>query len=200
MIAVDTDRERCAEVFALRSACWQNGYRPLAVYSPGAVFRGEPIKNAGAAPVGSDWLKQAMRDPPWIIGAPQRGSPHALNTGLVTGELSGLAIDVMTQDVVDQIVSRIEEVLGPTPLSRTGNPPQILMCYRAAEPFGKISTQDYTMPDGSKAHFETLAPVSRSSPSAFILSPGSPTAGPTDRRLIRHWPSCPRSPRSRRTT
>jgi len=62
----------------------------------------------------------------------------------------------MTQDVVDQIVSRIEEVLGPTPLSRTGNPPQILMCYRAAEPFEKISTQHYTMPDGSKAHFEIL--------------------------------------------
>ena len=36
MIAVDTDRERCAEVFALRCVCWQNGYRPLAVYSPGA--------------------------------------------------------------------------------------------------------------------------------------------------------------------
>ena len=34
MIAVDTDRERCAEVFALRCVCWQNGYRPLAVYSP----------------------------------------------------------------------------------------------------------------------------------------------------------------------
>ena len=47
MIAVDTDREhyidvvaianaaaaaeraRCAEVFALRCVCWQNGYRPL---------------------------------------------------------------------------------------------------------------------------------------------------------------------------
>ena len=156
MIAVDTDRERCAEVFALRCVCWQNGYRPLAVYSPGAKFRGELVKGAGKRPVTTDWLKLAMQDPPWVVGDSRRVSSLALNTGLLTGEMSGLDIGAMTKDVVDQIVSRIEEVLGPTPLSRTGNPPQILMCYRAAEPFGKISTQHYTMPDGSKAHFEIL--------------------------------------------
>ena len=156
MIAVDTDRERCAEVFALRCVCWQNGYRPLAVYSPGAKFRGELVKGAGKRPVTTDWLKQAMQDPPWVVGAPQRVSPLALNTGLLTGELSGLDIGAMTEDVVDQIVSRIEEVLGPTPLSSIGIPPQILMCYRAVDPFGTISTQHYTMPDGSKAHFEIL--------------------------------------------
>ena len=183
MIAVDTDRERCAEVFALRCVCWQNGYRPLAVYSPGAKFRGELVKGAGKRPVTTDWLKLAMQDPPWVVGAPQRVSPLALNTGLLTGEMSGLDIGAMTKDVVDQIVSRIEEVLGPTPLSRTGNPPQILMCYRAAEPFGKISTQDYTMPDGSKAHFEILGAASagrrlrRSSCHLAALPLGRPIAG-----------------------
>ena len=64
MIAVDTDRERCAEVFALRCVCWQNGYRPLAIYSPGAKFRGEPIEGAGKRPVTTDWLKQALQDTP----------------------------------------------------------------------------------------------------------------------------------------
>jgi len=155
-LAAATERERCAEVFALRCVCFQNGYRPLAVYSPGAKFRGELVKGAGKRPVTTDWLKQAMQDPPWVVGDSRRVSSLALNTGLLTGEMSGLDIDVTIQDVVDQIVGRIEQTLGPTPLRRVGNAPKILLCYRAVEPFTKLSTPRYRMPDGSEGHFEIL--------------------------------------------
>jgi hypothetical protein len=148
MTAADT---RCAAIYELRRTCYHNGYRPLAVSSPDTL-----VENAGKAPIVKDWLTQAQQDPPWVVGAAHRVSTLALNTGLLTGELSGLDVDVMIQDVVDRIVSRIEQTLGSTPLSRIGNAPKILLCYRAAEPFKKLSTQRYQMPDGSKAHFEIL--------------------------------------------
>ena len=144
------------EVYRLRRACWENGYRPLAVYSPGAQVRGTLIRGAGKRPVGNDWLERALEDPPTIVAGPHRVSTLALNTGLLTGQLSGLDVDVLLPEVVDQIVSRIEKALGPTPLSRVGRAPKILLCYHAVEPFAKLSTRDYQMPDGSKGHFEIL--------------------------------------------
>jgi hypothetical protein len=154
--AARLEAEQCAAVFELRCACWKNGYRPLAVYTPGAIINGELVKNAGKRPVAKDWLRLAMMEPPWVVGAPNRVSTDALNTGLLTGAMSGLDIDVMIQDVVDRIVDRIEQTLGPTPLSRIGNAPKILLCYRAVEPFKKFSTPNYTMPDGSKAQLEIM--------------------------------------------
>jgi hypothetical protein len=144
-----------AAVHALRCDCWANGYRPVAVYSPGARLRdGTPIKDAGKRPVTKDWLELARRDPPDAVV--RAASSIAANTGIVAGEVSGLDIDVMIAEVVYQIVNRIELTLGPTPLSRIGRAPKTLLCYRAAEPFAKLSTAYYRMPDGSTAHVEIL--------------------------------------------
>jgi hypothetical protein len=169
--AAAAERERCAGVFALRRACWQNGYRPLAVYSVAAKFQGKPIEGAGKRPVTTDWLKQALQDPPWVVSDPGHVTSLALNTGLLTGELSGLDVDVTIQDVADQIVSRIEQTLGPTPLSRIGNPPKILLCYRAVEPFTKLSTPHYRMLNGSSGQFEILGTGQHAV--AFGVQPGT---------------------------
>jgi hypothetical protein len=143
-----------AAVHRLRRECWNRGYRPVAVFSPGAQIRGEPIKRAGKRPVSADWINLALRDPPDAVS--RSPSPLALNTGILAGEVSGCDIDVLIPEVADAIVSLIERTLGPTPLHRIGRASKILLCYRAEDPFTKLSTAIYTMPDGTEAKLEIL--------------------------------------------
>jgi hypothetical protein len=55
------------------------------------------------------------------------------------------------------MVHRIEHMLGPTPLIRTGRPPKTLLVYRLEHPLGKLSTPEMFLPDGSKVQVEVLA-------------------------------------------
>lgn len=144
-----------AAVRQVRQVCRTNGYHPTIVYSPGARFpNGKPVPRAGKRPFGKDWQRLALNDPPDAIT--RAVSSVALNTGILAGEVSGLDVDILDQGLVDQVVHRIEQVLGPTPLSRIGRAPKILLCYRAPEPFAKLSTPIYRMPDGTEAQFEIL--------------------------------------------
>ena len=145
-----------AEVADLRQRFWAHGYRPLAVWGPDQRVddQGVSLKNPGKQPRGR-WRKNAGRDPPDAVTA--EPDPRALNTGLACGDILGFDVDVLDQGLVDQIVSLIERRAGPTPLSRIGQPPKILLVYRPDHPFTKIQTPELFFPDGSKAKVELLA-------------------------------------------
>src|SRR6516225_2771844 len=104
-----------ADVRALRQTYWNNGYRPVEVWSPAAEDeKGQPIPGAGKAPRGKDWLRRALREPPDAVTSSV--SSLALNTGIVTGGPSGVDIDVPVEPLATIVTDRVEHILGPTPL------------------------------------------------------------------------------------
>jgi putative DNA primase/helicase len=145
-------------VRALRRAFWEHGYRPVAVWSPGAENdKGEPIVSAGKRPVEHDWRQKALRDPPAaVIGAVSRSAP---NTGILADQLAAVDIDVPVQPLADKIVHCIERRLGPTPLVRIGRAPKILLVYRRETPHPKLITPELYLPDGCKVRIKVQVEV-----------------------------------------
>jgi hypothetical protein len=138
------ETEHAAQVFTLRRTYWRNGYRPVPVYS------------RQKRPRGNGWLADALQDPPvWATRWPE---DVALSTGLATRTLTGIDVDILVQAVTDRIVWETEQMLGTTPLVRIGLAPKILLGFRCEEdPFRKLSTGAFVMPDGSEAKVEILA-------------------------------------------
>jgi putative DNA primase/helicase len=136
-------------VRTLRQAFWEHGYRPVAIWSPGAENnKGEPIVSAGKRPVGHDWRQKALRDPPAAVTGAV--SSVALNTGILADQLAAVDIDVPVQPLADKIVHCIERRLGPTPLVRIGGAPKILLVYRRETPHPKLIAPELYLPDGSE--------------------------------------------------
>lgn len=130
-------------VMELRQTYWRNGYRPVAIYTK------------QKRPIGNGWRADAFQDPPmWVTRWPDEA---ALSTGIATGTLAGIDVDVLDQQVVDHIVIGIERLIETTPLLRIGKAPKTLMGYRCEHPFTKQSTEVFLMPDGSDAKVEVLA-------------------------------------------
>jgi hypothetical protein len=76
---------------------------------------------------------------------------------LVTGTLAAADVDVLIQPVADRVVWEIEQIVGTTPLVRIGRAPKTLLAFRCDDPFTKLSTGTFVMPDGSEAQVEILA-------------------------------------------
>jgi predicted P-loop ATPase len=145
--AVQTQRQRL----------WARGYRPIAIWNADETVddKGEPLKNPGKQPRDT-WRTDAAATPPKATLS--RPDARALNTGILTGQVVGIDIDVLREDVVGELVAMLEERLGTTPLVRIGQPPKTLLLYQAKEPFSKISTpSSLAFPDGTSAKIEILA-------------------------------------------
>ena len=140
----DPGRVTLDAVMELRRTYWRNGYRPVAVYTK------------AKRPIGIGWRADAMQDPPlWATRWPEEA---ALSTGIVTGTIVGVDVDVMNQAIVDRIVFDIEQSIGRTPLVRIGRAPKTLLGYHCeGEPFRKLQTEVFVIPDGSEAKVEILA-------------------------------------------
>jgi putative DNA primase/helicase len=129
-----------AEVFALRQAYWHNGYRSV------------PIHTGQKRPRGNDWRNDALLDPPLAVTI--EPDQEAMSTGIITGEVVGIDVDIFEQPLVDRIVAIIERSLGITPLLRIGFPPKILLVFRGAEEFTKLSTGLFLLADRPKEYAE----------------------------------------------
>src|SRR5262249_36487411 len=128
---------------------------PIEVYGPGARDRnGEPIPKAGKRPVGKDWAERARKDPPHATEARVRSD--ALSTGILGDEAPGIDIDVRDPTLVDALAYKAEQIFGTTPLKRVGQPPKLLLVYRAAQPFAKIQTPTFILPNGTEGKVEAL--------------------------------------------
>jgi RecA-family ATPase len=120
------------EVLALRGKLWKNGFRPISVYSPGAVeWTGKPIDNAGKRPNCKNWHESALASVPDACTA--RLSLDALNTGILCDGLQAIDIDVEDSAIVAQIESAALHFLGQAPKRIRSNSARMLMLYRAAE-------------------------------------------------------------------
>ncbi len=100
----------------------QSGYEPIAVNEKA------PVSQAWqTGPITLDRIK-AMRT----------AYPEARNTGLRTGKLVGVDIDVRNPKHVEQITNLAEQVLGETRLHRFGAK-GMLLCYRNETPIRKVT-------------------------------------------------------------
>jgi hypothetical protein len=96
----------------------------------------EAIVLAGKAPVSQAWQSGPITLD--RIKAMRTAYPEARNTGLRTGKLVGIDIDVRNPEKTKSIIALAEQVLGETKLHRLGSK-GMLLCYRNESPIRKIS-------------------------------------------------------------
>ena len=136
---------------ALRQRLHANGYRPVPITAPNSAIPGH-----GKIPLMKDWRRVCEAAAPDDVAGWERNRPAETNTGLLTGSLVGVDIDVLSADLASRLDRLAEALLGPTPLSRIGRAPKLLRCYRIAAPQPKSETSELLMPDGTKAQVEIL--------------------------------------------
>lgn len=100
----------------------ENGYSPLPVDGKAAVAPG--------------WQSGEMT--PARMRSLRQEHPAARNTGLRTGTLAAIDIDIPNPEVAEAVKALAIEVLGPTPLIRVGSK-GFMLCYRNAEPIRKVT-------------------------------------------------------------
>ena len=118
---------RPEELIALRLQLRDNGYHPIPVRGkvPG-IAAWQKCTNVSSGTI-QQWCR-LHRD--------------CTNTGVLTGKIVGVDIDVLDEELSDKLVARALELLGPSSLRRIGRAPKTLLLYRIAAPHGKMATPD----------------------------------------------------------
>ena len=96
----------------------------------------EPILVIGKPPVTEGWQAGAITAE--RVAAECALYPHALSTGLRTGTLVGIDLDVVDEPHVARLTEVAEQILGSTPLRRFGSK-GLMLCYRNETPIRKIT-------------------------------------------------------------
>lgn len=112
----------------------------------------EPVAVNGKRALGKEWSTRPNTLE--AIAAERKARPGATNTGLRTGELSGVDIDLIPAAHVEAIKKVAAEVLGDTPFERVGSKGAML-CYRNTAPISKITIAG-TDADGKPRKVEIL--------------------------------------------
>jgi len=119
-------------VLTLRKSLHNNGFRPLAVYSPDAVdWANRRREGAGKRPKGNDWTIRARQETP--EAAQRVPEADALNTGILCDGLLAVDIDIESSELVSQVVSLAAQHLGNAPSRVRDGSPRCLYLYRASE-------------------------------------------------------------------
>jgi hypothetical protein len=153
----DSLRQNGDDLTTLRLDMHANGYRPVPVSSPECR-----CKDAGKRPLLTDWPTKCATATADVISEWTEAEGNSTNTGILTGDVAGIDIDVPVPGLVDRLEDLALEMLGETPLWRFGSLPKRLAVYRIDKPFGKLQTPaDLVMPDGTpdgiKVQVEILA-------------------------------------------
>lgn len=120
------------EVLALRCKLWQNGFRPVSVYSPGAVeWTGQNVANAGKRPNCKNWHEAALASVPDACTA--RPTVDALNTGILCDGLVALDLDIDDSALAQQVIRTAVHILGNAPIRTRSDCARVLTLYRASE-------------------------------------------------------------------
>ena len=138
-------------VTALRLALYRNGYRPVPVSDPNILY-----STAGKAPFFKDWANVCTTADESIISGWEIKPRNHSNTGLLTGHVVGVDLDLPVQELAEQIGHLADAMLGTTPLHRIGKAPKSLRCYRTEVPMPKAETAELILPDRTKVQVEVL--------------------------------------------
>lgn len=124
----------------LRVSLIRNGYRIVAV--------------DGKRPRIKGW-QRAHWSVDQVEGYTRTYADH-LNTGILTGEVVAIDIDVLHPDTAERLIERLFAIPGASSAPcRTGNAPKCLFVFRTGVSATKMSTAEYIV-DGSKCQVEVL--------------------------------------------
>ena len=145
-----------AQLDELRIAMHRNGYHPTPVISHDQV-----VIKAGKRPALKQWQKPVTDEAEIAAWSDHGGWRSAANTGLLSGEIVGVDIEVPDTVLAAEVRALVESVLGPTPLVRFGAAPKSLLVYRLDTPatavMTKIATPELFLADSTKLQVEVLA-------------------------------------------
>ena len=113
----------------LRITLHRNGYHPLPIYSID-----QAVRRPGKQPAIRQWQKPVTDEAEIAGWSDQGGWRTAGNTGLLTGEIVGIDVDVADAEIAAEVRALIETTLGATPLVRIGAAPKVLLAYRVDVP------------------------------------------------------------------
>lgn len=105
----------------------------------------EPVVCAGKRPVETAWQEGQVTAEQ--LDAAERRHPGATNTGIRTGAVTVVDLDLSDPHHADAVGSWVELALGPSPYRRVGAKPGGALLYRSSEPMGKITVKG--VPPGS---------------------------------------------------
>ena len=145
------------ELTALRLRLHRAGYHPVPVIGAHVA-----TESAGKRPKMNGWQTECLNATPEKIAGWARLQHDCTNTGLLCGEIDGVDIDVLNEELSAKLVSRAIELFGPTSLRRIGRAPKTLLLYRVETPHKKLTTPDLFFGDDvknkdAKAKVEILA-------------------------------------------
>jgi hypothetical protein len=112
----------------------------------------EPIPTRGKRPAAIGWTTGDITED--RIGRETGAYPDALNTGLRTGRLVGIDIDIVDQDHVNKLLEIVVDKIGHSPLFRYGSK-GIMVCCQNREPISKLTITG-VQPDGTTRGVEIL--------------------------------------------
>ena len=136
----------------LRLTLHRHQYRPVPVLGPHVA-----TKAAGKRPAMKSWEAVCATADEAEITRWTNAQRNCTNTGLLCGTLIGIDIDVLDASHASRLTGMATDMLGPSPLSRIGRAPKILLAFRTDVPFDKVQTSEFQMLDGTVARVEVLA-------------------------------------------
>ncbi|MBW8617098.1 MAG: PriCT-2 domain-containing protein [Hyphomicrobiales bacterium] len=128
----------------------ENGYRPVPVLDPNPAD-----KSGGKRPAIPNWIAAAKNASIDEISG-WSSIKNASNTGVLTGEIIAIDIDILDTSIADAIQNSIVDELGSPLPTRFGQRPKRLLVARTDKPFKKLASPEYILPDGSKGQIEIL--------------------------------------------
>ena len=131
--------DRADDITALRLALRASGYFPVPVSGPDMN-----VPSAGKRPLMAKWQTRCLDASIEDIARWARVEPASINTGLLTGVLAAVDIDVLDAVLAARIEALAVLSLGQTPLRRIGRAPKVLLCYRLVVPTDKLQSPALT--------------------------------------------------------
>jgi putative DNA primase/helicase len=148
------DNPSAQELADLRIRLLRTGYRPVPIV-------GAHVPNdagAGKRPKMPGWHTKCLTADEKTVAGWSWSQPDCTNTGILSGEIVGVDIDVLDEELSAKLVARAAELFGPTTLRRIGRAPKTLLVYRVETPHEKQSTPDLFL-GGDVEDKETKAKV-----------------------------------------
>jgi putative DNA primase/helicase len=134
-----------------RLAALELRWEPIPITNPD--YAHPKVKSPGKQPWFRDW--QSVPVTATLIHQWAAWQEHR-NTGVRTGHVLGLDLDVPDSALMVQVDAVADQHLGATPLVRVGKPPKALRCYRNQTPIGKLETPELFLPNGTKLQIEAM--------------------------------------------
>jgi hypothetical protein len=125
------------ELTDLRIKLHGAGYHPVPII--GAHIRDGA---AGKRPTMPGWQTKCITADQQTVAGWSWSQPDCTNTGILCGEIVGVDIDALDEELSAKLVALARELLGHSPLQRIGRAPKTLFVYRVETPHEKQSTAE----------------------------------------------------------